>query len=325
MWPTGGAWLTMHLWEHYEYTQDTVFLNRIYPVLKGASQFFLDTLVEEPKHKWLVTNPSMSPENTHPFGTSITAGPTMDAQIIRDLFANTIRAAEILGIDQDFRAVLAKNRARLAPNQIGKGGQLQEWLEDWDLEAPEKHHRHVSHLYGAFPSWQINVFDTPDLVNAVKTTLNERGDEATGWAIAWRLNLWARLRDAERAYKILALLIRPERTYPNMFDAHPPFQIDGNFGGANGIAEMLMQNHMVGNTVEVELLPALPKEFPTGNIKGLRARGGFEIDVEWKSGELTRATVRSLNGNSIRLRFGQVLHELKTRKGQTIVWDGKGL
>jgi alpha-L-fucosidase 2 len=249
----------------------------------------------------------------------------MDSQIIRDLFANTIRAAEILGIDQAFRAVLAKNRARLAPNQIGKGGQLQEWLEDWDLEAPEKHHRHVSHLYGAFPSWQINVFDTPDLVNAVKTTLNQRGDEATGWAIAWRLNLWARLRDAERAYKILALLIRPERTYPNMFDAHPPFQIDGNFGGANGIAEMLMQNHMVGNTVEVELLPALPKEFPTGNIKGLRARGGFEIDVEWKNGELTRATVRSLNGNSIRLRFGQVLRELKTRKGQTIVWDGKGL
>ena len=325
MWPSGGAWLTMHLWEHYEYTQDTVFLNRIYPILKGASQFFLDTLVEEPKHKWLVTNPSMSPENTHPFGTSITAGPTMDAQLIRDLYANTIRAGEILGIDQDFRSILAKTRARLAPNQIGKGGQLQEWLEDWDLEAPEKHHRHVSHLYGAFPSWQINVFDTPDLVNAVKTTLNQRGDEATGWAIAWRLNLWARLRDAERAYKILALLIRPERTYPNMFDAHPPFQIDGNFGGANGIAEMLMQNHMVGNSVEVELLPALPKEFPTGNIKGLRARGGFEIDVEWKNGELTRATVRSLNGNSIRLRFGQVLRELKTRKGQTIVWDGKGL
>ena len=322
MWPTGGAWLTMHLWEHYEYSQDKAFLQRIYPILKGASEFFLDTLVEEPKHKWLVTNPSLSPENRHQFGTSVVAGPAMDSQIIRDLFTHTIRASEILDRDKELRDLLTQTRARLAPNQIGKAGQLQEWLEDWDAEAPDRRHRHVSHLYAAFPSWQINTVDTPDFAEAVKKTLNQRGDETTGWAIAWRLNLWARLRDAERAYKILALLIRPERTYPNMFDAHPPFQIDGNFGGTNGISEMLMQNRLIGDTTEIELLPALPKAFPTGSVKGLRARGGFEIDIEWQGGNLVKTTVRSLLGRPVRLRYRQAVRETKTQPGKSISWDG---
>jgi alpha-L-fucosidase 2 len=322
MWSLGGAWLTLHLWEHYEYTEDKAYLEKIYPIMKGACEFFLDTLVEEPKNKYLVTNPSLSPENRHKFGTSVVAGPTMDSQILRDLFINTIRAGEILGRDKDFQAALVKTRARLAPNEIGKAGQLQEWLEDWDMEAPNLRHRHVSHLYGAYPSWQINVFETPELAEAAKKTLDKRGDETTGWAIAWRLNLWARLRDAERAYKILALLIRPERTYPNMFDAHPPFQIDGNFGGASGITEMLMQNRIIRGKVEIEFLPALPKAFSSGSVKGLRARRGFEIDIKWKYGKLMTATVRSLLGKPVRLRYGRTVREIDAQKGKSISWNG---
>ncbi len=286
MWQTGGAWLTTHLWEHYEYTQDKKFLAKIYPILKGASEFFVDFMVED-KNGFLITNPAMSPENRHQFDTSIAAGTTMDSQIIRDLFANTIKATEILKKDADFAKVLVAKRAKLPPNKIGQSGQLQEWLEDWDLTAKDLKHRHVSHLYGAFPSWQINRDDTPELANAVKKTLEMRGDDSTGWAIGWRLNLWARLRDAEHAYKILELLLRPERTYPNMFDAHPPFQIDGNFGGTNGIAEMLMQNRLNGDVVEIYLLPALPKKFANGEITGLRARKNVTVDMKWKDGKLS--------------------------------------
>jgi len=318
MWPTGGAWLCLHLWDHYDYSRDKEYLARVYPVMKGAAQFFFDTLVEDPEHKWLVTSPSLSPENGHPFGTSICAGPTMDMQILRDLFTNCIRAAEILAVDEEFRKQAAATRRRLAPNQIGSAGQLQEWLEDWDMKAPERHHRHVSHLYGLYPSDQIHVRTTPDLAAAARKSLEVRGDDATGWGIGWRLNLWARLHDAERAFNILRMLLGPDRTYPNMFDAHPPFQIDGNFGGTSGIAEMLLQS-CAG---EIELLSALPKPWPNGSVTGLRARGGFELDIQWKDSKLVNVTVRSLAGGSCRLRYGDATRDLNLAKGQSTQWDG---
>ena len=338
-WPTGGAWLCRHLWQHYEFSGDKKILERVYPAMKGAAQFFLDTLVEEPKHHWLVTCPSLSPENRHPFGSSTCAGPTMDMEILRDLFADTRKAAEILGVDPDFRKQLGETRLRLAPLQIGRAGQLQEWLEDWDLEAPEIHHRHVSHLYGLFPGDKINVFDTPELATAARRSLELRGDEATGWGMGWRLNLWARLQDGEHAYRILTLLLAPVGgvgieygrgggVYPNLFDAHPPFQIDGNFGGTAGIAEMLMHSRPVESETgkpkfEIELLPALPKAWPDGWVRGLRASGGFEVDLDWKDGKMTSATLHSIAGNPCRLRFSGVTCELNARKEKTLRWNGQ--
>ena len=330
MWPTGGAWLCLHLWDHYAYCGDRAFLAKVYPAMRGAAQFFLDTLVEEPTNHWLVTDPSLSPENTHPFGASVCAGPTMDEQILRDLFAHCIRAAEIMGVDADLRAQLATARSRLAPNQIGRAGQLQEWLEDWDLQAPEPNHRHVSHLYGLYPSQQISLRGAPALAAAARRSLETRGDESTGWATAWRINLWARLRDGDHAYYILRFLLSPERTYPDMFDAHPPFQIDGNFGGTAAIAEMLLQSREPENEdqaadsrYEIELLPALPKAWPAGSVTGLRARGGFEVDVTWTNGALTAATVRSLLGNPVRLRSGDATRDLALPADGTFTWDGR--
>jgi alpha-L-fucosidase 2 len=326
MWPTGGAWLCDHLWDHYEFNPDKSYLRKIYPVLRGAAEFFLDTLVEDPTNHWLVTNPSISPENRHPFGSAVCAGPGMDEEILRDLFAHTIKASEILGKDKEFRAQLAVVRDRLAPLQIGQAGQLQEWMNDWDMQAPEIHHRHVSHLYALYPSWQINVFDTPEPAAAAKKSLEIRGDESTGWATAWRINLWDRLHDGDHAYRILQFLLSPQRTYPDMFDAHPPFQIDGNFGGAAGIQEMLLQSRALetegaAQRYEIELLPALPSAWPDGSVTGLRARGGFEVDIDWKAGKLTDAVLRSTVTKKVTVRYEGHVAEIRVERNRSLHLD----
>ncbi len=311
LWPMGGAWLLQNLWDHYDYGRDRAFLAELYPLMKGAATFFLDTLVHDEKSGGWITSPTLSPENPHPFGATLCAGTAMDRQLLRDLFAHCIEAAGILGGDRKFVAACAAARAKLPADRIGKAGQLQEWLEDWDMEAPEQNHRHVSHLYGLYPSGQISVRGTPALAAAAKKSLELRGDLATGWAIAWRINLWARLRDGAHAHSVLKLLLDPSRTYPNMFDAHPPFQIDGNFGGAAGIAEMLLQ--CVDG--EVVLLPALPPAWKDGEVRGLRARGGFEIDIRWRDGRLASAQLRGVSGGTARVRLGESLRTVKIAKG----------
>jgi alpha-L-fucosidase 2 len=300
LWPMGGAWLAVQSYDHYRFSGDRAQLARLYPSLKGAAEFFLATLQKHPTKGWLVTNPSISPENSHPFGTSVVAGPTMDAEILRDLFAACIEASTTLDLDPAFRAQVAAARDRLPPLQIGKGGQLQEWLDDWDLDAPERHHRHISHLYALHPSNQITPLGTPELAAAARRTLELRGDDATGWSLAWKLNCWARLHDAPRAYKLLGMLLCPQRTYTNLFDAHPPFQIDGNFGGASGILEMLLQSH----AGEIHLLPALPPAWPEGRVTGLRARGGVTVDLAWSGGRLVEASLTPDRDLTVPVRIG---------------------
>jgi alpha-L-fucosidase 2 len=300
LWPLGGAWMCKTLWDHYEYNPDPAYLQRIYPLLKGASLFFVDTLVEDPKGRGLVTSPSMSPEHSHRPGVSLCAGPAMDRQIIRDLFAWTLQAhAQLKDPDADFAVKLKAMRARLPADRIGALGQLQEWLEDWDARKNNTH-RHVSHLYGVYPSDQINLRDTPALIEAAKVSLNIRGDKSTGWATAWRLVLWARMGDGDRAHSILTGLMGPTRTYPNMFDAHPPFQIDGNFGGAAGILEMIVQSW--GG--EILLLPALPKAWTEGALHGVCARGGMTLDIDWANGKLVKVVVRGKASAKAVLRYG---------------------
>jgi alpha-L-fucosidase 2 len=315
----GGVWLMQNLWDHWEFTRDRAFLNQLYPLMKGAAEFFFDTLAVNPQDGSLVTVPSISPENEHPFNAALCAGPAMDRQLLRDLFDHCSEATQVLGVDGDFRERCRATRAKLAPDRIGKAGQLQEWLEDWDLDAPELRHRHVSHLYGLYPSAQITVEDTPELAKAAQRSLEIRGDEATGWAMGWRINLWARLQQGDHAHAVLKMLLAPERTYPNMFDAHPPFQIDGNFGGAAGIAEMLLQSYRG----RVHLLPALPRAWPRGNVTGLRARGGYIVDMRWSEGMLETATITSVAGVPATLIYKDRTVDLKSAKNQrqTFRWE----
>jgi alpha-L-fucosidase 2 len=317
VWPTGGAWLCYHLWEHYLFTGDKKFLLRAYPALKEASLFFMDYLIEDPKTKWLVTSPSFSPEQG-----SLTTGPTMDEQLIRALMNDTIQAAGILGKDGDFAANLAKVRDRLAPNQIGKYGQLQEWIED--VDKPNNNHRHMSPLWALYPGADITPAD-PKLFAAAKVLLAWRGDGSTGWSFAWRMPLWARVGDGDFAYRQLSGLLQ-KRTLPNLFDLCGPFQIDGNFGAAAGIAELLVQSHEVAGNPEqriLSLLPALPKAWPSGKVTGLCARGGFEADLSWDKGVLTKAVIRSKLGQPCRVRYGERVAELATEKQGQYIFDGQ--
>ena len=314
IWVTGAAWLSQHIWEHYQFTHDTEFLRQQYPIMKEAATFFLDFLVKDPRTGWLISTPSNSPEHG-----GLVAGPTMDHQLIRELFKNCNAAAQVLGTDADFRQTLTEKASQIAPNQIGKHGQLQEWLEDKD--DPTDTHRHVSHVWGVFPGTDITWDANPQLMQAAQTSLTQRGDEGTGWSLAWKVNLWARFKDGNHALRILEKLLSPAENatgseqggvYKNLFDAHPPFQIDGNFGGAAGMAEMLLQSH----AGYLDLLPALPTAWPDGSIRGLCARGSFVVDMQWQKGALQQLEIKSEAGGDCTVKYGNKKLKFNAKKGR---------
>ncbi|MBE8723054.1 glycoside hydrolase family 95 protein [Sphingobacterium pedocola] len=308
MWPMGGAWLSQHLWQHYLYNGDKDFLKEYYDVLKGKTLFYLDVLHEDQTGKWLVLSPSMSPENSYMAGSvGVSAGTTMDNQLIFDVFHNFVNASKILGMDTELADSVQDALNRLPPMQIGQHNQLQEWLTD--LDSKEDKHRHISHLYGLYPAGQISPFRHPELTQAAKNSMLYRGDKSTGWSMGWKVNWWARLLDGNQAYKLIQDQLSPPEgetgqgggTYPNLLDAHPPFQIDGNFGCTSGIAEMLVQSYD-GN---IFILPALPDALPDGKVTGLRVRGGFSVDIAWKQGMLTQLRIKSTLGGNCRLRLAK--------------------
>ncbi|MCY1719348.1 glycoside hydrolase family 95 protein [Prolixibacteraceae bacterium Z1-6] len=325
IWVVGGAWLCQHLWWHYQFSGDVEYLkNKAYPILREASRFFSEYLVPDPQNfEWLISGPSNSPENG-----GLVMAPTMDHQIIRNLFANTIEAAEILEVDSDFVKILKEKRDKIAPNQIGQYGQLQEWLKD--LDDPKNEHRHVSHLWGLHPGNEIHPVTTPELVEACKVTLLHRGDGGAGWSRAWKINFWARLLDGDHAFLLLKNLIVPSTIYDrynpeggglymNMFDACPPFQIDGNFGATSGITEMFLQSHLRDKNGDYyqDILPALPSELSIGKISGIKGRGGFETTISWEQGKLVQVEVKSLLGNMLNLRYKGKNNQQKTKPGET--------
>ncbi|MEM9141731.1 MAG: glycoside hydrolase family 95 protein [Bacteroidota bacterium] len=320
-WVGGSGWVTHHIWEHYLFTQDLDFLREQYPVIQGSAQFYSDFLVQDPKTGWLVSSPSNSPE----IG-GLVAGPTMDHQIIRSLFRICIEAAEILGQDDGFITKLRAQFPQMAPNQIGKHGQLQEWLQDKD--DPNEKHRHVSHLWAVHPGKDINWKDTPEVMKAAKQSLLFRGDRGTGWSLAAKINFWARFLDGDRAYTLIHNLLSPAEhpdrkskggSYPNLFDAHPPFQIDGNFGGTAGIVELLVQSHLGS----IAILPALPSNLGEGSLTGVCARGGFELSFSWKNGKLDALAVKSKAGKECTIRYGDKTIVFDTVKGETYRFNGK--